>query len=42
MFKDFVAEVETQLGHRVKILWTDRGHEYLSGVFKEFYEEKDM
>ena len=42
MFKRFVAEVETQLERRVKILRTDRGHEYLSDMFKEFYEEKGI
>ena len=39
-FKHFVAEVETQLERRVKILRTDRGCEYLSNMFKEFCEGK--
>ena len=42
MFKRFVAEVETQLDRRVKTLRTDRGHEYLLHVFKEFYEDKGI
>jgi len=42
VFQRFVAEVETQLQQRVKILQTDRGHEYLSDMFKEFYEEKGI
>jgi len=40
VFKRFVAEVETQLERRVKILLTDRGREYLLDMFKEFCEEK--
>jgi len=42
MFKRFIAEVETQLKQRVKILQTDRGCEYLSDMFKEFCEEKGI
>jgi len=42
VFKRFVAEVETQLERRVKILRTDRGHEYLSDMFKEFCEGKGI
>jgi len=42
VFKRFVAEVETQLEQRVKILRTDRGREYLSDMFKEFCEEKGI
>ena len=33
VFKRFVAEVETQLEQRVKILRTDRGREYLSDIY---------
>jgi len=40
VFKRFVAEAETQLKRRVKILRTDQGREYLSDMFKEFCEEK--
>jgi len=42
VFKRFVAEVETKLERRVKTLRTDRGHEYLSDMFKGFCEEKDI
>jgi len=42
VFKRFVAEVETQLEQRVKILRTDRSYEYLSDMFKEFCEEKGI
>jgi len=42
VFKCFVAEVETQLERRIKILRTDRGREYLLDMFKEFYEEKEI
>ena len=40
IFKRFVAEVQTLLEQGVKIFRTDRGREYLSHTFKEFYEEK--
>jgi len=42
VFKHFVAEVETQLDHRVKTLRTDCGREYLSQIFKEFCEENGI
>ena len=42
VFKRFIAEVETQLERRVKILRTDPGREYLSDMFKEFCEEKGI
>jgi len=42
VFKHFVVEVETQLERRVKTLRTDRGHEYLSNLFKGFCEEKGI
>ena len=41
VFKHFVADVETQLERRIKILRTDRGREYLSDMFKEFCEERN-
>ena len=42
VFKCFVAEVETQLECRVKMLRIDRGREYLCDTFKEFCEEKGI
>jgi transposase InsO family protein len=42
VFKRFVAEVETKLERRVKILRTDRGREYLSDLFKGYCEEKGI
>ena len=42
VFKYFIAEVETQLERRVKILRIDRGREYLSNMFKMFCEEKGI
>jgi len=42
VFKHFVAEVETKLEQRVKTLQTDRGREYLSDMFKGYYEEKGI
>jgi len=40
VFKCFIAEVKTQLKRRVKILWNDRGCEYVSYMFKKFCEGK--
>ena len=42
VFKRFVAEVETQLNQRVKTFRTNRGHEYLPQMFKDFCEEKGI
>jgi len=42
VFKCFVAEVETQLERRIKILRSYRGREYLSDMFKEFCEENGI
>ena len=42
VFKRFVAEVETYLERRLKILRTNRGYEYISDMFKEFCEEKGI
>jgi len=42
VFKRFVAEVETQLERRVKILRTDQGREYLSDMFKELCGERNV
>ena len=42
VFKCFVAEVETKLERRAKTLRTDRGHEYLSDMFKDYCEEKGI
>ena len=35
MFKEFRAEVENQLGKRIKAIRSDRGGEYLLGDFKD-------
>jgi len=42
VFKCLVAELDTQLECRVKILLTDRGREYLSDMSKKFYKEKGI
>ena len=42
MFKHFVTEVRTRLERRAKTLWTDRGREYLSDMFKGYCEEKGI
>jgi len=36
VFKHFIAEVETQLERKIKILRTNQGRKYLSDMFKEF------
>ena len=35
-FKKFRAEVENQLGKRIKAIRSDRGGEYLVGDFKDY------
>ena len=35
-FKEFKAEVENQLGRKIKVLRTDRGGEYTSDLFKDY------
>jgi len=42
LFKRFIAAVETQLDRIVKTLRTDCGREYLSQMFKDFYEQKGI
>ena len=37
-FQQFKALVENQSGHRIKILRTDRGGEYVSNEFLNFYK----
>jgi transposase InsO family protein len=39
MFKVFKAEVENQLNKKIKVLRTDRGGEYTSGILDEFCKE---
>ena len=41
-FKEFRAEVENQLGKRIKAIRSDRGREYLLGVFKDYLTENEM
>ena len=36
-FKVYKAEVENQLEKKIKRLWSDRGGEYFSNEFSEFY-----
>ena len=38
-FKEFRAEVENQLGKRIKAIRSDRGGEYLLGDFKDYLTE---
>ncbi|GKA09245.1 retrovirus-related pol polyprotein from transposon TNT 1-94 [Tanacetum coccineum] len=41
-FKVYKAEVENQLGKRIKILRSDRGEEYFTGMFDAFCEENGI
>ncbi|GJU83818.1 retrovirus-related pol polyprotein from transposon TNT 1-94 [Tanacetum coccineum] len=41
-FKVYKAEVENQLGKRIKILRSDRGGEYFTGMFDAFCEENGI
>ena len=41
-FKEFRAEVENQLGKRIKASWSDRGDEYLLGDFKDYLTQNGI
>ena len=41
-FKEFKAEVENQLGKRIKAIRSDRGGEYLLGDFKDYLIENGI
>jgi hypothetical protein len=32
-FKEFTSEIEKQIGNSIKIIWPNRGSEYLNQVF---------
>ena len=41
-FKEFRAEVENQLGKRIKAIWSDCGGEYLLGDFKDYFTKNGI
>ena len=41
-FKEFRAEVENQLGKRIKAIWSDCGGEYLLSDFKDYLTENGI
>ena len=41
-FKEFKAEVENQLGKRIKAIRSDRGGEYLFGDFKDYLTQNGI
>ena len=41
-FKEFKAEVENHRGRSIKSLQSDRGGEYLLGVFRQFLEDQGI
>jgi transposase InsO family protein len=41
-FKEFKAEVENQLGKKIKVFRTDRGREYLCGEFRGYLKAHGM
>ena len=41
-FKEFRAEVENQLGKRIKAIQSDRGGEYLLGDFKTYLTQNEI
>ena len=41
-FKRYSTLVENQLNTKIKSLWSDRGHEYLSNLFKAYCAEKGI
>ena len=42
MFKMYVTKIENQFNKRIKRLHSDRGTEYDSLTFKEFYNSKGI
>ena len=42
VFKTYKAEVENQLGRKIKIPRSDRGGEYFLNEFNAFYEENGI
>jgi transposase InsO family protein len=42
MFKVFKTEVENQLNKKIKVLRTDRGGEYTSGILDDFCKENGI
>ncbi|KAL0313739.1 UNVERIFIED_CONTAM: hypothetical protein Scaly_2905400 [Sesamum calycinum] len=41
-FKEYRLEAENQTGRKIKILWSDRGREYLSGEFIDYLKENEI
>lgn len=41
-FKEFKSEVEKESGKSIKILWSNRGGEYLSHEFLEYLKENGI
>ena len=41
-FKEFKAEVENQLGKRIKAIRSNRGGEYLLGDFKDYLTQNGI
>ena len=42
IFKEFKAMVEKKNGYKLKILRSDRGREYISNIFKNYYSEEGI
>ena len=42
IFKEFRAEVENQLGKRIKVIRSNRGGEYLLGDFKDYLTQNGI
>ena len=41
-FKEFKNEVQNQLGKGIKVIWSDRGSEYLSLEFDDHLKEYEI
>jgi len=41
-FQEFRAQVENQIGKKIKVLRSDNGGEYTSNEFKDFYKEAEI
>ncbi|KAK4389799.1 hypothetical protein Sango_2316900 [Sesamum angolense] len=42
MFKEYRLEVDNQIGHKIKALWSDRGGEYLSCEFMDYLKQNGI
>lgn len=42
MFKTWLPKVENKSGNSIKVLYTDKGGEFISAKLKKFYKKKSI